>query len=159
MSPSPEASRINGRKSNGRPSKLTPELQEKLLDAIEIGMTIERSCEYACINKTVFYDWIKKGKKQIKGKYRTFIDALEQADSQAEINLLQAIQDDGGWKGKCWILERRFKERWAKEDRLKIDNKINLRKQLLDESDLDLENMSLEEIETIEAIYERHRKS
>lgn len=45
----------------GRPSKLTPELQERILDAILEGVYMETAAQAVGINKTTLYRWIERG--------------------------------------------------------------------------------------------------
>jgi len=53
-----------------RPEKLTPEVQQKIVDAIRLGNYIETAAAYAGISKSTLYDWLKKGGRARSGKYR-----------------------------------------------------------------------------------------
>lgn len=44
----------------GRPSKMTSEVVGKLEEAFAIGASINEACMYADINKSTYFDWIKK---------------------------------------------------------------------------------------------------
>jgi transposase len=50
-------------KKPGRPSKLTPELQAEIILLLKAGNFVETACNNVGINKSTFYDWIKKGEK------------------------------------------------------------------------------------------------
>lgn len=46
-----------------RPTKLTPEIREKLEQVVSFDASIEEVCFYIDISKDTFYRWIKKDKK------------------------------------------------------------------------------------------------
>lgn len=76
----------------GRPTKLTPELQEKLCNLISRGFQLERAAELAGIGKTTFFKWKEKAKTAKSGTYREFREAIKEADAQAEILHLENIR-------------------------------------------------------------------
>ena len=49
-------------KKQGRPTKLTPELREEIVELLKAGNYIKTACAVVGINKTTFYQWLKKGK-------------------------------------------------------------------------------------------------
>jgi uncharacterized Fe-S cluster-containing radical SAM superfamily protein len=61
----------------GRPSKLTPEVQEKICNAIRAGNYYEAACAYAGIDYSTFRRWMIKGEKAKKGKYHEFCEAVK----------------------------------------------------------------------------------
>lgn len=91
-----------------RPTKLTPELQKTITDAVKIGATYESAAEYAGIARRTLDLWKEKGRAHPGGLYGQFMHALEQANAQAKISLLGKIQEADDWRSKAWILERRF---------------------------------------------------
>ena len=48
----------------GRPEKLTPKLQDDIVKVIRSGNYIETACAFVGINKTTFYDWLKRGARE-----------------------------------------------------------------------------------------------
>ena len=47
----------------GRPSKLTPEVQEKIVTAIRAGNYAQVAAVYAGIGERTFYRWMERGEK------------------------------------------------------------------------------------------------
>ena len=78
----------------GRPSKLTPELQEQILTAIrEGGCTYADACLKAGISKSTFQLWKKKGQEQKRGHYLDFLDELKEAEAGFRATRLQRLVD------------------------------------------------------------------
>lgn len=109
-----------GRK-RGRPTKLTPETQETILNAIRAGNYIETAAALAGISKETFYKWLRRGARAKTGKHRDFVDAVEKAQAEAEALDLQIIRQASKkhWQAAAWRLERRSPERWGRQ-RLEI---------------------------------------
>jgi predicted aldo/keto reductase-like oxidoreductase len=121
----------------GRPIKLTPELQEELVKVIRAGNYIETACAYVGINKTTFYDWLKRGArekerlaknpnarpKKSEAPFVELSNAIEKALAQAEIRDVAIIGKaaEENWQAAAWRLERKFPERWGRKERLTAD--------------------------------------
>jgi hypothetical protein len=98
--------------------KLTPELIEKMIPAIEAGNYIETVCQAHGICKATYYGWIKKGEKRKSGIYLDFLNAVRLAEARAEQRLIEE------WREKLKesptnykdFLERRYSERWGKKE-------------------------------------------
>jgi hypothetical protein len=56
---------LRRKKVAGRTSKLTPEVQKAICDAIRIGGYIETAVSYVGISKETFYQWMKRGAAEI----------------------------------------------------------------------------------------------
>ncbi|MBH8598606.1 MULTISPECIES: hypothetical protein [unclassified Thermoactinomyces] len=104
-----------------RPTKLTPDIQKKIVSIIRLGHYIETAAAYAGISKQTIYNWMRQGAREEKGKYRNFHDAVTKALAEAEIRELAYIDQaakKGSWQAAAWILSRRFPNRWGKETAL-----------------------------------------
>jgi len=103
-------------KKPGRPEKLTPELQQKIVDAIRMGAYIETAAAYAGINKSTLYDWMKRGARAKSGKYKEFSNAIEKALAESEMRDLAVIAkaSQENWQAAAWRLERKFPDRWGR---------------------------------------------
>lgn len=101
----------------GRPCKLTPALQAKICGAIREGNYREVAAGWAGVPLSTFKSWITKGRKQASGQYRDFVDALLQAEREAEHRMVKlvalAAKDDA--KHAEWWLTRKFPERWGQD--------------------------------------------
>lgn len=102
--------------SRGRPSRLTPGVQERLVHATRIGASRESAAKYAGISLRTLEYWIRRGRTQQRGKFAVLLVDLRAADTHAEFTLLARIslaaQKD--WRAAAWILERRFPKKWGR---------------------------------------------
>jgi len=108
-----------GKKKQGRPSKLTPELHAEIIILLKAGNFVETTCGTVGINKSTFYDWIKKGKNpnHPKNKYRKFREAVEQAMAWSEarnVALITKLSEEN-WRAAAWMLSRKHPDKWGKK--------------------------------------------
>ena len=102
-----------------RPSKLTPELAEKIANYISTGNYASVVCGLVGIGETTYYNWLEKGSKSKSGKYREFWESIKKAEAAREAKWIKDIDGDPSWQSKAWLLERRYPERWGKKDIVK----------------------------------------
>jgi transposase len=114
-------------------SKLTPERQSRIVEALSNGNYIETSARYAGITPQGMYKWINRGNterqriadgetpKQSERIYVDFVEAVEKARATAEmrnVSLIQKAAIDGTWQASAWFLERSYPKRWGRSDRV-----------------------------------------
>ena len=119
----------------GRPTKLTKEIQQKIISALTAGNYQDTASAYAGISTSCFYNWLERGKKErdrlIAGEkakkaeeiFVEFVDAIESARAQAEVRsvaLIQKAANDGTWQAAAWYLERSHPQRWGRINRTEI---------------------------------------
>lgn len=110
-----------GKKNNaGRKDKLTPEVQKKIINALELGAYIKTACDFAGISRETFYNWLKKGELETDSKYADFLAQVNKTLAKAELHSLQKIKESEQWQAHAWILERRFNSRWGKREALEV---------------------------------------
>lgn len=68
----------------GRPSKLTPELQDQLIERIERGVDPDVAAQAAGIDRATYYRWMKAGREDEAGKTPLGRFAIEVARACAE---------------------------------------------------------------------------
>jgi len=107
------------KKKGGRPSKADDECMKKILDGIKAGLSYEGACGLARVSYNTFNRWRQWGEKGTSEKFRKFCEELIYAEAVAEAEQLKKIKADPDTKYACWILERRFPERWGRRDQLK----------------------------------------
>lgn len=102
----------------GRPSKLTPELQERIVQAIRAGNYVATAVAYAGISQSTFYRWMERGKRQRGGRFREFWEAIARAEAEAEVRNVALIQKEAQKNAVHaeWWLERRFPDRWGRRE-------------------------------------------
>ena len=98
----------------GRPTKYTPEIAQKICDAIRGGNYREVAAAWAGVPERTFYDWLK----QRQG----FSQMVKEAEQAAEIRcvalVMKAAAEDP--KHAQWWLERKCHERWGRKDRMQV---------------------------------------
>ena len=111
--------------------KLDDEHIKELVEAMKDGLSIDIACNYVGINRSTFFRWQKDAKKIYKElgegkrtpsrltprqeKLVDFLKQMLQAVAAYELNLLKRIKEQSPrWQAAAWILERRFRERYAR---------------------------------------------
>lgn len=112
----------------GRPTKLTPELQTQVVQAIAAGNYMETAAQYVGVNKVSLYAWLKRGNRQKKGPYREFLNAVKKALAQAEIRDVAIISTAAmtQWQAAAWRLERKTPGKWGRRDEVKLRGKVKV---------------------------------
>ena len=154
----------------GRPTKLTSELQSRIVQAIQAGNYIETAAAYAGISKNTLFDWLRRGareKERVAGKprarvrkeeapYVEFSDSVEKALAEAEVrdvvNVMKAA-DGGQWQASAWRLERKFPDRWG--HKAKIQQEISGPGGQPVSVAVDLSVLTDEELRSLESITKR----
>ena len=107
-----------------RPSKLTPEIQQKIGENIAIGLTYRLAAQTAGITYKSFNLWIQQGKNSTSGKYFEFSQYIQKCNADAAKALLErlnAAAKAGNTRICMWILERRFSEDFGRRQYRKMD--------------------------------------
>ena len=107
----------------GRPSKLTEELKANLTKVIAAGNYYQAACDYVGISYSIFREWIVKGEQAKSGKYFDFSEAVKKAEAQAEIRMVQEWQKQmpENWQAIATFMERRYPDRWGRQDKSKVE--------------------------------------
>ncbi|MFZ0245115.1 hypothetical protein [Candidatus Binatus sp.] len=129
--------------AGGRPTKFTPEIQQRLIRAIRAFAPYEVAAEYAGISYRIFRYWMVKGMAARSGPYFEFWQAIDTADAQAQLESVALIYaasrpqvikrvtttkvdstgaeivettekfSRGDWRARAWLLEFNHPERWS----------------------------------------------
>ena len=124
----------------GRPSKLTPDVQERICQAIRAGNYYEAACAYAGIDYSTFRRWIIKGEKAKSGKYHDFCEAIKKAEHEAEVRMVAQWQKHmpENWQAIATFLERRFPDRWGRRMDVRQDIKQEVQGQVTQRHEYDI---------------------
>lgn len=93
----------------GRPTKLTPTAQKRIVEAIEDGLPVTHACRGAGISPTSFYDWLDRGARGEK-PFARFAEAVEEAKARSVACLVAKIRASDDWRAAAWLLTRRAPE-------------------------------------------------
>jgi hypothetical protein len=120
-----------------RPSKLTPKIRKQLCELIGQGHYLEIACKASGLDYTTFRRWMVRGQEEEEGPYRQFCDAVNGAQAQAEVTILNhwLKQVPRDWKACRDLLERRFRDRWSRNDKVELSGNVNLTNDI--DSDID----------------------
>jgi transposase len=121
------------RNAVGRPTKLTPELQERFLANLANALYVETACALTNIHKSVFYDWMQQARSAIErikknpddpsmrptAKEKALIAFMAEIEKVMEekqsrwISVIENAAAQGFWTAAAWLCERRYPERYG----------------------------------------------
>jgi hypothetical protein len=111
----------------GRPTSLTPDIEKKVVAALQAGNYFNIACRHAGIDPATGHKWLAWADGRdygTKGKcpkdnepFRKFRDAVVRATADAEVHavamLRKAMPED--WRAAAEYLRRRNVDRWGRE--------------------------------------------
>ena len=104
--------------SQGRRTKLTPEIEKSICDSIRIGNTFKAAAAKAGIDEVTFHRWMAKGEEG-RAPYSQFRQQVIRAEADAETVVVGYwrlhIKDD--WRAARDFLARRFPKDWKATER------------------------------------------
>ncbi len=111
--------------AKGRPSKLTPEVRDRICQLLKAGNTFRTACEVAGIGASTGLEWRARGEDRHCARegdeaFAAFADATRKAEEEAtarNVALIQKAAAEGTWQAAAWWLERKFPAEWARIDR------------------------------------------
>lgn len=105
----------NGSSKNGRPTKLTPEVQASIVQAISAGNYLKHAAMYAGVCADSVNYWCKRGEREHAGIYFAFSEAVKKAEAAAVARNVAIIQQAAhkSWQAAAWWLERKFPDDFA----------------------------------------------
>jgi transposase len=123
-----------------RPTKLTPEVQERIVAAVRAGNHIEPSAVSAGISPATYHRWMKRGAKAKSGIYREFHEAVKWAEADAEVHAVAVVRKamTKDWRAAFQYLERRHPDRWRRRESIEHEGTQHLVVKTEDLSDPEL---------------------
>lgn len=103
------------RHPGGRPTKLTPRLQAKLVREIRAGHYLETACKLTGIASETLRRWLVDGASAPDGPYRELYGAVVKAEAEAEGSSLRTWRRSKDWKAHKEFLARRYRKRWGED--------------------------------------------
>jgi hypothetical protein len=95
------------KKRAGRPSKLTPEVIERICAALRAGTSFKTAAEFAGISEPTVHAWMLKGRNAKSGKFREFWQKVTRARGVAKVsyvNVIRKAASEGDWQAAKWAL-------------------------------------------------------
>jgi hypothetical protein len=115
----------------GRPTKLTPELAQRIVAAIRAGSYIEEAAESVGIHRSTVFLWLEKGREGEDELHGRFFDAVERARAEDAVRDLALItraatQPQGtlDWRAAAWKRERKDPARWGQKVRITLTEEL-----------------------------------
>src|SRR5438309_1762379 len=111
----------------GNRAKLTPDVQETILLHLRRGANIDVAAACAGIHRDTYFDWMKRGKTG-EEPYAAFVDAVHRAMAECESLDLATILEASKsvWQAAAWRLERRYPERYGRNDRVRVEGNVEV---------------------------------
>ncbi len=144
-----------------RPTKLTAEVEEKIVRAIRAGNYPEVAAAHAGVHPATYYRWMERG--ELGGDaveddpYRRFRAGVERAIADAEaaeVALIVQAARGGSWQAAAWLLEHRFAERWGRTRPPAEPERTHVSRLSPDERDREIERLLEQEMARRESAFE-----
>jgi hypothetical protein len=107
-----------------KPTVLTPQIQQLIVNMLAGGNYLNTACKLAGVDLKVWYYWKKLHDDGVEHAqaYANFFQSCARAMAMAEHAALGHIQSGSpGWQGPAWFLERRFRNKWGRVDKVKTE--------------------------------------
>ena len=109
----------------GRHSKLTPEVEERIVSSIKSGNFRNTAAKWAGIDERTLRRWMRAGSKSRKGPFKDFVRRVLEAEKAAEMRCVALVMKaaSGDAKHAEWWLERKYPQRWGRKERHEVTGK------------------------------------
>ena len=108
-----------------RPSKLTSEVEARIVEAVELGATWERAADAAGIGASTLREWRQRGEAG-EAPFSAFLAALKRAEGDGVARALRTIRqasESGTWQAAAWLLERRYPADYGRRTEVAVDTR------------------------------------
>lgn len=138
-----------------RTTDLIPSVQERICKALREGLHVHIAARLGGVHPATYYHWLKRGSETEEQPYVDFVEAVEQAQAEAQeraigliqkhaVGFLQVIEEEGedasgpwsktkkipqaDWKAAAWLMERRHPEDWGIRQKVEHSGSVGLTK-------------------------------
>jgi transposase-like protein len=137
-----------------RPTKLSPAVRARIVQAIRAGNYGEIACRSAGISPSTYYRWLARGEREQLGPYAEFAAAVRLAEAEAEVyavaTIRQAMPSD--WRAALTYLERRHPGRWRRQTSTELTGRDGGPIETTHATRLDLSQLTDEQLELLAQI-------
>ena len=105
------------------PRKLTPAVQERIVQAIRAGASAEVAAESAGIARSTFFAWLERGRAGER-RFTAFAAEVKLARAAAEVHAVAVVRqamNDGDWRAALAWLERRHPVEWGRQSKAQAE--------------------------------------
>lgn len=105
----------------GRPTKLTPEVQERICEALSVGCSRKDAAACALVGYEALLRWYQRGETARRGIFREFYKAVVVAEAKPRERAYKSIAkaaDDGDWRAGESYLKHRDHENFRQRQEL-----------------------------------------
>ena len=101
-------------------------MHEAILEGVGKGMPIARMCSLLRINRSTYYEWLRRGRIG-ENPYAKLVEDLEYVEAELEKRLMGVVMD-AALEGKNWIpamtiLERKWPQNYGRNRDVTITHK------------------------------------
>ncbi len=109
-------------KKPGRKTKLTPEVQDTIVEYISQGNYDYIAAQAAGVCKETFYDWIARGEAG-EEPFLQFLHSVKKAETAREAITVNKVlaAGDRDWRALATYLERKYPARWGRKDTTNVN--------------------------------------
>ena len=79
-------------KRNGRPTKLTQPVADRIIEGVSLGMTFKNAAMAGGVHEDTLDSWRKRGAAESNTTYTRFLGQLDRAAEKTAITYLEAIR-------------------------------------------------------------------
>lgn len=102
-----------------RPSKRSPEIEKRIMEALAAGVSRKTAAEYGGVTEDTLIRWMKR--------YADFHSAVIDAESKVEVSAVVSVRAAwmaGDWRAAIEWLKRRRHQEWSETHRVEIINSV-----------------------------------
>jgi hypothetical protein len=107
----------------GRKSKLNPQLQRALCNALALPTTIRSACEANGLSEKTYFEWLDRGEKG-EQPFSQFREAVARARGRAKIKIVRSICDGKDERVKLELLARVFPAEYGRTEPREIVQQV-----------------------------------
>lgn len=95
---------------------------DKLVERIREGNYLYVSANSVGIPSPTLTYWLRRGQEEEDGPYHDFYEKVQRANADIEVEMVSRLKQaaEDNWKANIEFLQRRFGDRWSRNDRARI---------------------------------------
>ena len=109
-----------------RPTKLTPDVEAAVAEAVELGATWEKAADAAGVGASTLREWRQRGEAD-EAPFAAFLAALKRAEGEGVARALRTIRqaaESGQWTAAAWLLERRYPADYGRRTEVAVSTTV-----------------------------------